>query len=388
MEHMPDRMIYLDNAATTATKPPQVAEAVGKAMEGSGNAGRGVFGSALDAGRTVYLARKAVSELFHGYGPEQTAFTANSTESLNMAIQGLLEPGDHVISTVMEHNSVLRPLHKMEDQGTEVTFLPLSPENGWQIPAKCFEQAIRSNTKMIVCTHGANLTGDLNDIEAIGDICRRHGILFVLDASQTAGVMEIDMKAMGIDVVCFTGHKSLMGPQGTGGICVRPGVRIKPLLEGGTGVKTYSRRQPEEMPTVLEAGTLNIHGIAGLLSALEWRKQVGEEKIRKKECFLADRFYRKVRELPGVQIYGNFESGQRAPVVALNLYQYDSGEVASELYDRFGIQTRPGGHCAPMYHQALGTVEQGAVRFSFSWFNTEEEADLAADAVKQLSEEG
>lgn len=389
MERHTDRLIYLDNAATTAVKPREVEEAVAEAIGSGrmGNADRGGLGSSLDASRTVYRTREAAASLFGCPWPEQTVFTANSTESLNIAIQGMLEPGDHVITTVMEHNSVLRPLHRMEDLGVRLTVLPLKPEGGWQIPAEEFEQAICPDTKMIVCTHASNLTGDMVDVEAVGRICRRHGLLFVLDASQTAGVFDIDMEKMGIDVVCFTGHKSLMGPQGTGGLCVRKGVEICPLLEGGTGIRTYDRRQPDRMPTALEAGTLNSHGLAGLLAALQWRKSQGK-KVMEKELSLAARFYQGVRDLPGVTVYGNFENSLRAPIVTLNLYDYDSGAVGEELFLRFGIQTRTGGHCAPLYHLALGTEKQGAVRFSFSYYNTEEEADLAAAAVKTLAEEG
>lgn len=390
MERHTDRLIYLDNAATTVKKPEEVGKAVWEAISGGrmGNPERGAMGDALEASRTVFRARQAVSELFGGPGPEQVAFTANSTEALNMAIQGLLEPGSHVITTVMEHNSVLRPLHRMEDRGVRLTVLPLNPGNGRQIQAEDFEQAICTDTEMIVCTHGANLTGDLTDIGQIGNICRRHGLLFVLDASQTAGVFPIDMEKMGIDAVCFTGHKSLFGPQGTGGICVRKGLKIRPLLEGGTGIRTYDRRQPEHMPASLEAGTLNGHGIAGLLAALEWRRQIGNEAIREREMKLARMFYEGVKDLPGIRILGNFDREQRVPIVALNLYDYDSGQTAEELYERFGIQTRPGGHCAPLYHKALGTEKQGAVRFSFSYFNSEEETETAVESMKILSEEG
>ena len=388
MERHTDRLIYLDNAATTAAKPPEVARAVAEAIAGgAGNADRGGLGASLEASRTIFKARQKIARLFGCPQAEQTAFTANSTESLNMAIQGLLRPGDHVITTVMEHNSVLRPLRRMEEQGGRLTVLPVRPGGDWQIPAEAFEAAVCADTRMIVCTHAANLTGDPVDIEAVGKICRRRGILFVLDASQTAGVLDIDMERMNIDVVCFTGHKSLMGPQGTGGLCVRKGVEIRPLLEGGTGIRTYDPRQPLVMPTALEAGTLNGHGLAGLLAALEWREKEGRTAAER-EISLAEQFYRGIRELPGVTVYGNFRRRRRAPIVAMNLYGYDSALVAEELYGRFGIQTRAGGHCAPLYHRALGTERQGAVRFSFSCFNTEEEAAEAVRAVSVLSEEG
>ncbi len=378
-----ERVIYLDNAATSYHKPPAVAAAVADAICRMGNAGRGAHAVSLDTSRMIYETRLLAAELLGGGDASRVAFTANSTESLNMAIQGILKPGDHVITTVMEHNSVLRPLYLMEGRGVELTILPLNDHG--LIEAADFEREVRSNTKAVVCTHASNLTGDMNDLTAIGAMCRARGILLVVDASQSAGVFPIDMKEMCIDILCFTGHKGLMGPQGTGGICVREGVSIHPLVVGGSGVHSYSKLHPREMPTLLEAGTLNSHGIAGLGAALRFIKETGIDAIRKRECQLMERFYEGVRQLPGVTIYGNFEASQRGAIVALNIGAYDSGEVADELAEGYGILTRAGAHCAPLMHEALGTVEQGAVRFSFSYFNTEEEIDLAVEAVTALS---
>ena len=379
-------MIYLDNAATTFRKPEEVRQAVADAMVSLGNSGRGAHGASLDASRLIFDTRRLLAELFHGGDPSRVAFTANSTASLNLAIQGLLEPGDHVITTMMEHNSVLRPLYRMEELGVELTILP-ADEKG-RVGYEDYEKAVRRNTKAVVCTHASNLTGNLNDLEIIGNMCRRHGLLLIVDASQTAGVFEIDMENMGIDVLCFTGHKGLLGPQGTGGICVREGISIRPLLVGGSGVKSYLKTQPEEVPEALEAGTLNGHGIAGLHAALLYLEKTGIETIRERELMLMRRFYEGVKDIPGVRVYGDFSEKAlfcRAPVVALNIGDYDSGEVADELACSYDIYTRAGAHCAPLMHQALGTVEQGAVRFSMSHYNKEEEIDEAIHAVRELS---
>ena len=377
-------MIYLDNAATTLRKPPAVAEAVLEAMGSFGNSGRGAYGEALDAGRCIYETRLLLGELFR-CPADHVCFTPNSTAALNTAIAGLLSPGDHVISTDWEHNSVLRPLYRFRAQGGSVDFLPADRQGRLdldQLPA-----LLQRETKAVVCTHASNLTGDVMDLRRVGSFCRRHGLLFVLDASQTAGVLPIDMEALGIDVLCFTGHKSLLGPQGTGGLCVRPGVEIRPLLTGGTGVQSYRETQPEAYPTRLEAGTLNGHGLAGLRAALLFRKEVGQEVILRHETALARRFYDRVRDIPGIRLYGNFESSLRAPIVALNLADADSGAVADALWERWGIAVRPGAHCASRLHRALGTEEQGAVRFSWSYFNTAEETDAAAAALRVLAEE-
>ena len=240
---------------------------------------------------------------------------------------------------------------------------------------------------MIVCTHGSNLTGDLNGLEAIGRVCKKHHLLFVVDASQTAGVFPIQMDSMNIDVLCFTGHKSLMGPQGTGGMCVRKGVRIRPLLVGGSGIDSYSKIHPQVMPTALEAGTLNAHGIAGLSAALDFIKKVTPDVIRQREEELTRRFVSQIKSIPGVKLYGNYEQFPRAPILSLNILDYDSGEIADALAQDYGIMTRAGAHCAPLMHEALGTKSQGTVRFSFSYFNTEEEIDQAANAIRELAEE-
>ena len=376
-------MIYLDNAATTMKKPECVIEAVAEAMRSMGNAGRGVHEASLGAARNVYETRRLLADFFGAEDPKQIAFTANSTESLNISIKGLFNPGDHVITTVLEHNSVLRPLYELMEKGVEVSFVGCDRDGKPHYEE--YESLIRKNTRGIVTTHGSNLTGNLVDLARVGHIAREHDLLFIVDASQTAGVFPIDVTRLGIDVLCFTGHKSLLGPQGTGGLCVRAGLVIRPLLSGGSGVQTYSRTHPAEMPTALEAGTLNSHGIAGLHAAVEYISKTGIDVIRQKEISLMSRFYEEVRDIPGIRVYGDFSDMNRCPIVTLNVRDYDSSEVSDELFMSRGIATRPGAHCAPLMHEALGTVSQGAVRFSFSHLNTEEEADTAANALKELA---
>lgn len=377
--------IYMDNAATTMHKPDCVIDAVVSAMKHMGNSGRGAHEASLDASRSIFETRERIAELVHLGNPKQVAFTVNSTEALNTAILGLFGSGDHIISTVMEHNSVLRPLYRLEKEGAEISFLPCD-ENGCLITAGLSE-FLKPNTKGLVCTHASNLTGNANDLHSLGSFCKEHGLLFVVDASQGAGVLPIDMGAMNIDVLCFTGHKGLYGPQGTGGLCVREGLTIRPLKSGGSGVQTYSKEHPHEMPTALEAGTLNGHGIAGLHAALGFLKDTGVENIHKKEIGLMRRFYEGVKNIPGIKIYGDFSADNRAAIVSLNIGDYDSSEVSDELSFAYGISTRPGAHCAPLMHQSFGTVDQGMVRFSFSWFNTEEEVDKAIKAVRELAVE-
>ena len=376
-------MIYLDNAATTMRKPDVVIQAVTEALSTMGNAGRGSHNASLDASRIIYDTRERLAQFFHAENPMQVVFTMNSTESLNIAIKGILEAGDHAITTALEHNSVLRPLYEMEEKGVELTIIP-SDRQGC-IDYADFEKNIKKNTKAIVCTHGSNLTGNVVDIRKVGEIAKRHGILFVVDASQTAGVFPINVQEMHIDILCFTGHKGLLGPQGTGGMVVKEGLQVKPLLSGGSGVQTYSKTHPAQMPTALEAGTLNAHGLAGLRAAIGYLQETGLDAIRKKEQALMRRFYEGVKEMDGITVYGDFSGQERCAIVTLNIRDYDSSEVSDALAMQYGISTRPGAHCAPLMHEALGTVEQGAVRFSFAHFNTEEEVDTAIQAIRELA---
>lgn len=376
-------MIYLDNAATTLHKPPCVIEAVTQAMGSIGNAARGAHSGSLAAARAIHAAREKLAALFGCPRADHVVFTANSTEALNIAISGAIPPGSRVIATDLEHNSVLRPLYRLESEAG-VTLDFAAADHLGRIDYTQMESLIRPNTSAIVCTHASNLTGNLVDAGLVGQIAKAHGLLFILDASQTAGVFPINMDAMHIDLLCFTGHKSLMGPQGTGGLCVGEGVSVRPWKVGGTGVMSFSPTQPAELPAALEAGTLNGHGIAGLSAAVDYINTVGMTAIRNEEDALLHRFLRGVSALENVVIYGDF-SGPRAPVVALNIGDWDSGAVSDALFEDYGIATRPGAHCAPRLHRALGTQRQGAVRFSFSWFNTGAEVDAAVQAVRELS---
>lgn len=378
-------MIYLDNAATTLKKPDSVVTAVTNALCSLGNAARGTHRSSLQSARTVFSARLSLAKLFHAPGPEQVVFTQNATEALNMVISGLFSPGDHVITTDLEHNSVLRPLYRLEGAGIITLSVVPADQRGCLKDAD-FEGMIRKETRAIVCTHASNLTGNVVDLERVGKVARAHNLQLVVDASQTAGAYPIDMERLGISVLCFTGHKGLMGPQGTGGLCLAKGVEISPFKVGGSGVHSYERTHPLEMPTRLEAGTLNGHGIAGLAAGVEYILNAGVDVIHAHEIALAKRFYEGVKHLPGVKLYGDFRKWDRAAIIALNLGERDSGWVSDRLWEAYAIATRPGAHCAPRMHRALGTVAQGAVRFSFSWFNTEGEVDAAVQAVKELAQ--
>ena len=381
-------MIYLDNASTSFHKPDCVARAVVEAMQQAGNSGRGSSGEAMEASRLIFDTRCRIAQMFDAEGPECVAFTANATEALNTALFGILHPERekvHAICTGMDHNSVLRPLYLLEKEGLDLTILPADRKG--MISLTELESSIRPETRAIICTHASNLTGNRNDIRAIGEIAKKHKKLFVLDAAQTAGVFPISMKKDHIDILCFSGHKGLMGPQGTGAICVRPGVHVEPLKVGGSGILTFQKEHPGDMPEALEAGTLNSHGIAGLRAALEWIQETGVNQIREKEQMLMWRFYDQVKKIPGVTVYGDFSQKDRSPVVTLNIGDEGSGEVGMALGEEYGISVRSGGHCAPLMHKALGTEKTGAVRFSFSYFNTEEEIDMAAMAVRKLASE-
>lgn len=379
-------MIYLDNAATTMQKPERVTAAVVAAMTSMGNAARGAHSESMRASRIVYDTRVKLAKLLGCPRADHVVFTANSTEALNIAIHGTLQAGDHVITTDLEHNSVLRPLYRLEaERQVALSFVPADPQG--RVNYADFERLIRPETKAIVCTHASNLTGDLLDLTRIGVLAHKNKLLFIVDASQTAGAIPIDMERMHIDVLCFTGHKGLMGPQGTGGLCIRQGVEIRPWKVGGSGVRSFSREQPAEYPARLEAGTLNAHGIAGLSAALDFIAETGVETIGRAEHRLMRRFYEGVSDIEGVTVYGDFSNDLRAAIVALNIRDADSGAVSDELSEVYGIATRPGAHCAPRMHEALHTAGQGAVRFSFSWFNTEQEVDLALDAVCQMAKE-
>lgn len=375
-------MIYFDNAATTKNKPAEVIDAVVNAMKSFGNSSRGVYEESLSADRIVFETRKKIAKMFNVGNSRQVVFTKNATESLNIAINGLFLKNDHIITSVSEHNSVLRPLHYLKEKGVEVSYIGVSEKGVLNFEE--IRSLIKANTKAIVLTHASNVTGNITDLKKYGDFCRENNLLFVVDASQTAGAFDIDMKEMNIDVLCFTGHKSMLGPQGTGVLCVREEVYIRPFIVGGSGTHSYDELQPDKMPTRLEAGTLNSHGIAGLHASIDYLLKNKIENLTKRALELSRKFYDGVSKFPEVTVYGDFETEFRAPIVSLNISDMDSSEVSSMLYEEYKISTRPGAHCAPLIHKALGTVEQGMVRFSFSHSNTFDEVELAINAIKKI----
>lgn len=379
-------MIYLNNAATTIAKPPAVAQAVLAALSGVGSCSRGAAADDLAAARSVAGARVHLAHLIGFPHPERIAFTLNATMALNTAIFGTLRPGDHVLTTDFEHNSVLRPLHELERRGIiQVDYLP-ADETG-HLHMDVGESLMRPNTRVVVATHASNLTGAIVDAWALARLAHEHGALFILDASQTLGALPVDMERIGADILCFTGHKALMGPQGIGGLAVAPGVEVAPLVHGGTGVKSADPFQPGSYPEHLEAGTLNAHGIAGLDAAVEFLLDLGIERVAEHERRLRERFVDGVSSIPGIQVLGERDGHEHTGVVALNLEGADSSEVADILADEYGIATRAGLHCAPRMHAALGTLERGAVRFSFGWYTTEDEVDAAVSALGEIAGE-
>lgn len=379
-------MIYFDNAATTLQKPPEVAEAVAHALTSFGGVGRGVHPASLAAGMAVYDARARVAELLGAPSAARVAFTLNVTMALNMAIDGLLAPGEGAVTTAASHNSVLRPLFRARDErGCWVEVADILPDASLDFAS--YERALARGPKLVAATHASNLTGDVYDIARMARMAHEAGALFVLDAAQSAGAMPVDMSALGVDVLCFTGHKSLFGPQGTGGLCVAESVDIPPFVEGGSGVHSYDERHPRFMPEALEAGTVNAHGLAGLAAGVSFLQEVGVGNVHAHLAQLTHAFEAGARSIPGVVVLGGHGGVDRSGIVALNVGEIDSALVADRLAQEFDICVRAGAHCAPLMHKALGTDEQGAVRFSFSWFNTQEEVEQAVDALSQVAHE-
>lgn len=378
-------MIYLDNAATTISKPQAVIDAVAQAMCSLGNAGRGATSGALDAARTIHACRAKLARLLGCPRADHVCFTPNSTAALNTVINGVVRPGDRVVTTVLEHNSVLRPLNRLAaEQG--VTVEHAGCDASGVLDYDELERLVTPGTRAVVVTQASNVTGNAVDVARVAAVAHAAGALVIVDASQSAGTAHIDMQAMGLDVVCFTGHKGLMGPQGTGGLAVAEGIDVAPWAMGGTGVHSFDELQPLEWPTRLEAGTLNGHGIAGLSAGLDFiEARGGIEAIAAHERALAGRFLAGVREIPGITLYGAFDQPTRSAIVSLNVGDIDSAEISDALMQGWGIATRAGAHCAPLMHRALGTERQGVVRFSFGYFNTDEEVDTAIDALCDLA---
>ena len=377
-------MIYLDSSATSFLKPPQVAEAVFRSFNTIGNAGRGAHAPTLNASRLIYDTREKLAALFGTPDPSRIAFTCNATEALNIAIHGAIHPGEHVITTACEHNSVLRPLYLKEKEGTELTIIPADKKG--RIRYDLLESSVKSNTSAIVLTHASNLSGNVTDLAFVSNFAKKHGLLLIVDASQTAGSLPINVVKMGIDILCFTGHKGLFGPQGTGGLYVREGLSLSPLKSGGSGIHSFDRQHPTDMPTALEAGTLNGHGIAGLNAGLDYILSTGVKNIHAKEISLARRFANGISDISDLKLYGDIDAPLRTPIISLNIGNMSSASVSDILWEDYEICVRAGAHCAPLMHKTFGTEKQGAVRFSFSCFNTEAEIDTAIRAMHEIAE--
>ncbi|WP_206810709.1 aminotransferase class V-fold PLP-dependent enzyme [Paradesulfitobacterium ferrireducens] len=377
-------MIYLDNAATTWPKPTGVQQAMLEALNLGGNAGRGGHAASLKAQRLVHQVREDLCRFFGTDDPTQVIFTHNATHALNQALFGLLQPGDHVITSSLEHNAVTRPLKVLADQGVEVTEIMVHPDQ--EFPWAELDQAFQGNTKLVVTVHASNVTGTLLPVEQIGRIAHRHGALYLLDASQTAGVFPLDLGQLPVDLLAFPGHKGLLGPQGTGGLIVKSKVKpLKPLLYGGTGSVSESDEQPDFLPDALESGTLNVVGIAGLGAAMSYLKAQGLKQIQEREQALCQRLIDGLKEIPHLILYGGFRASSKASIVSFNIGDLDSTFVAYTLEQTAGIVARAGLHCAPHAHKTLGTLEQGTVRFSPSHFTTEAEIDRTLEAVKTVA---
>jgi cysteine desulfurase family protein len=312
-------------------------------------------------------------------------FTYNCTESLNIGIKGLLKPGDHVITTSMEHNSVLRPIKHLESIGVENTIVRCQRDG--QIDPNEIKKAIRKNTRLIVTTHVSNLTGTIMPVKDIGSLAREHGIPYLLDAAQSAGVYQINVEELGVDMLSFPGHKGLLGPQGTGGLYIREGLKIGQFIQGGTGSASYSLSQPEEMPDKFESGTPNAPGIIGLGKGIQYINRRGMDNIRHHEEDLTRYFIEEAVRIDGIKLYGPLDASRQGAVVTLNIRDLDSSEISFVLNEEFGIYVRPGLHCAPLAHETIGTMEQGAVRFSFGPFNVLEELEYAINALHRISKE-
>lgn len=376
-------MIYLDNAATSFPKPEIVYEAIMESMREYGaNPGRSGHKLALKAGRAIYETRELLSKFFNIEDPMRIIFTSNATDGLNLVIKGLLKSGDHVITTSMEHNSVLRPLKALDNIGVETTVIQCD-EIGC-IDIKDIEDNIKNNTKLIVTTHASNVTGTIFPIKQIGEIAKKHDIIYMVDAAQTAGIYNIDVIDMNIDILAFPGHKSLLGPQGTGGVYIKKGVEITQMKEGGTGSKSDSLIQPDIYPDKFESGTPNMPGIVGLGAGIKYIIDKGIDNIRDHENKLAKVFIDGLREIKDVKIYGPCDIEKQAPVISINIGEEDSSEVSYILDQVFNIAVRPGLHCAPLAHRTIGCYEQGCIRFSVGPFNTINDIKAAIEAVQTI----
>jgi cysteine desulfurase/selenocysteine lyase len=378
--------IYFDNAATSWPKPLSVIAAISDFNLNIGsNPGRSGHKKSIEAGRILFDTRELLADFFSVPDPLRIVYTYNVTHSLNIAIRGILKPGDHVITSSMEHNSVMRPLRYLEDNGVEVTVLSNTKE-GFLHP-ELVTKAIRSNTRMIVISHASNVTGTVMPVAEIGRIAAAHGIIYCVDAAQSAGVLDINAPEMNIDLLCFTGHKSLLGPMGTGGIYIRKGLEkeIDPLMSGGTGSRSEHETQPDFMPDKFESGTLNVIGIAGLAAGVSFINDTGISVIRRREEELTGMFLDGIKGVEGLNLYGSSDNTGRTSVVAFNYDNINSSEASLFFEDDYGILSRPGLHCAPAAHKTIGSFPGGTNRFSFSFFNTEIEIEKGIEAVRRLA---
>lgn len=379
--------IYFDNAATSWPKPEEVYRAVDDCLRNYGaNPGRGGHRLSLQAGRMVLETRECLAFLFNVPDSSRLVFTANVTEAINLALKGLLNPGDHVVITSMEHNAVVRPLWGLKATRVEVTVVNCSPEG--HLEPEAVERALRPNTRLVCVNHASNVVGTIQPIGEVGKITARHGVLFLVDCAQTAGVLPLDVQKMGIDLLAFTGHKGLLGPTGTGGLYIREGIELRPLKEGGTGSRSEMLTQPEEMPDRYESGTLNTTGLAGLGAGVKFILKEGLEKILQHERELTAQIIEGLRGIKGVVLYGPRRVEERTAVVSFNLKDQEASQVSFALDQVFNIATRAGLHCAPLAHQTIGTLEMGTVRVSPGYFNTTKEVEHFLSAVHYLALHG
>lgn len=377
-------MIYLDQSATSLHKPPQVVKAMQDALTGGlGNPARGAHTAAHAALKALATARRTVAAYF-GAEPLDVAFASNATLALNMAIKGVLGPDDRVLTTCLEHNSMLRPLYQLQDSGMALDVLPLNEKGAWSVDD--FRVALRPDTTAVAINAMSNVTGQTAPLAEIANLCYQRGLLLILDLSQWAGTRALPtLPRWPRTLMAFTGHKSLYGPQGSGGLVKRGEITLRPLIAGGSGVHSFARAHPADFPEVCEAGTVGLPAILGLAAGVNWLMSKGQEQVTGRLSMLRQRFVEGAARIPGIHLYdGGLDAG---PVVALNLGERDSAAVSQALDERFGIATRPGAHCAPLWHRAMGTVDKGAVRFSFSYFNTEQEIDAAHHALAVLARE-
>jgi cysteine desulfurase / selenocysteine lyase len=377
-------MIYFDNAATSWPKPPAVRAALDEYFgEAGGNPGRSGHRMSVAAARIVENAREALAELFNAHDPSRIVFTHNATHALNAALHGLLRPGDHVVTTSMEHNSVMRPLRHFERYGIKVTVVACAPDG--RVDPDGVRSAIRRDTRLLVTTHASNVAGTLNPVADLAALAREAKIIYLVDAAQTAGVIPIDVEALGVDMLAFTGHKGLLGPTGTGGLYIREGLALTSLIRGGTGSDSAHEVQPEFLPDAHESGTLNLAGIAGLGAAVRFLLEVGIEAVRAHEQKLVAQCLAGASEISGLMLYGAKNAALQCGLVSLNIAGAVPSEVGLILDQSFGIMARTGLHCAPSAHRTLGTFPTGSVRLSFSWFNTPAEVGKGLEALRQIT---